>query len=268
MHPPLITAITPTVCALLGIDPPNLSDRQVLREVIQAAKRQLGGRVVERCLIFAPDAIGAWLSQKYPATLAELVTHAPLRVLLRSVLPPKTPVCWASVFTGALPEVHGIRQYERPVLQCDTLFDALLRAGRRVAIAAVADSSMEKIFRGRDMDYFVEPYDPEVTERVRNLLEVGAHDLIVAYQQRYDDVMHKTTPESVEALRAVKTHIDAFGLLAAAFSRHWAAYDRAIMWLTDHGTHIDATTGKGTHGDDIPADMVVEHFFGFQSAKE
>jgi hypothetical protein len=38
---------------------------------------------------------------------------------------------------------------------------------------------------------------------VLNLLEVGAHDIIVAYQQQYDDVMHKTTPESIDALHAL-----------------------------------------------------------------
>ena len=263
----LITSITPTLCALFAIEPPSLSHRQYLPEVIQASHAELSGRVVQRCLIFAPDAIGAWLAEKYPSTFDEVARHAPLRLRLRSVVPPKTPVCWASVFTGALPVIHGIRPVSpRPVFHGDTLFDALVRAGKRVAIVAVTDSSMDRVFRGRDLDYFAERYDPEVTDRVLNLIEVGAHDIIVAYQQEYDDLIHKTTPESIEALHAVEHHVEAFRLLAGAFSKQWRNYDRAIMWLTDHGTHVDATTGNGTHGEDIPADMIVEHFFGFQPA--
>ena len=263
----LITSITPTVCALLGVDPPSLSDRSYLPEVIEASSTQLSGRIVQRCLIFAPDAMGAWLAAKYPSKFDEVARHAPLRLRLRSVVPPKTPVCWASVFTGALPEMHGIRPVSpRPVFHGDTLFDTMVRAGKRVAIVSVTDSSMDRVFRGREVDYFAERYDPEVTDCVLNLLEAGTHDIIVAYQQEYDDLMHKTTPEGVEALRAVDHHVEAFHVIAGAFSKQWRDYDRAIMWLTDHGTHVDAASGKGTHGDDIPEDMMVEHFFGFRRA--
>lgn len=264
---PAITAITPTVCALLGIEPPGLSDCEPLPEVLEARGGKLGTRPVQRCLVFCPDAIGAWLPEKYPSMFDDVVTHAPQRVRLRSVIPPKTPVCWTSVFTGALPEIHGIRPVNpRPTFHGDTLFDGLMRARKKVAIVAVIDSSMDRVFRGRDIDYYAEPYDPEVTDRVLSLLNAGNHDIIVAYQQEYDDVMHQTTPESTEALRAVEHHVEAFRVVADAFSTRWRSYDRAIMWLTDHGTHVDASTGKGTHGDDIPEDMAVEHFFGFQPA--
>jgi len=264
---PLITSITPTLSALLRIELPSLSLQQFLPEVIAAANAQIPGRPVQRCLLFCPDAIGAWLVEKYPTRFVDVMTHAPTRVSLRSVVPPKTPVCWASVFTGALPEIHGIQPVEpRPVFHGDTLFNALIRARKRTAIVAVTDSSMDRVFRGRDLDYFAERYDPEVTDRVLSLLEDGTHDIIVAYQQEYDDVMHKTTPESPDALRALDNHLEAFGALASAFSTHWRYHDRAITWITDHGTHVDATTGRGTHGEDIPADMLVEHFFGFHPA--
>jgi predicted AlkP superfamily phosphohydrolase/phosphomutase len=69
----------------------------------------------------------------------EVVSFAPIEISLQSVTPPKTPVCFASLFTGAAPDQHGIRKYEKPVLKCDTLFDALIRAGKRGAIVAVRD---------------------------------------------------------------------------------------------------------------------------------
>src|SRR5258706_14345046 len=54
---------------------------------------------------------------------------------------------------------HGIKRYERPVLSCDTIFDALARAGKKVAIVAVRDSSIDLIFRERPIDYFSPTYD-------------------------------------------------------------------------------------------------------------
>ena len=121
-----------------------------------------------------------------------VVSASDVQVELRSMTPPKTPVCFASMFTGAPPEVHGIRKYERPVLTCDTLFDALARAGKRAAIVAVRDCSMDIIFRSRPIDYFTEDYDPQVTERALELVRDGNHDFIVAYNQEYDDTLHRT----------------------------------------------------------------------------
>lgn len=263
----LITAITPTVAALLGIDPPSLSEREPLEEVIRAGSAELAGKAVQRSLIFCPDAIGAWLAEKYRDMFREVVERAPLRLRLRSVLPPKTPVCWASIFTGALPRVHGIQPVSpRPTFHSDSLFDALVRARKQTAIVAVTDSSMDRVFRGRDLDYFAERYDPQVTDRVVELLEAGDHEVIVAYVQEYDDLMHQTTPESAVALRAVEHHVESFRAIADAYSKYWRGADRGLMWLTDHGTHVNPTTGRGTHGDDIPEDMMVEHYFGFQRA--
>ena len=59
------------------------------------------------------------------------------------------------MFTGALPEAHGIRQYEKPVLEFDTIFDSIIRAGKRAAIESVDDSSIAKIFLEQNIDYLI-----------------------------------------------------------------------------------------------------------------
>lgn len=256
-----IASLTATVSALLGIEPPALARHSALVPFLQAATER-GLVPVEKCLVYAPDALGEWLYRKHTALFAAVQEHAPISVLLRAVMPPVTPVCFASMFTGALPEDHGIRRYERPVLRCDTLFDALLRAERKVAIVAVRNCSMDLIFRERAMDYFSEPYDAEVEERARALLAQGQHDVLVVYQQAYDDALHGTTPESPQALQALRDHIASFARLAAAFDRHWGNFRRAIFFTPDHGAHVDSATGRGTHGQGIPEDMFVRHFFG------
>jgi hypothetical protein len=255
--------VTPTLCRLLGLDVPALCAVPPLDLVLRAAEARLGGSRIERCLIYAPDAIGDHLQAGYPRLFSEIARLAPVTVPLRAVFPPKTPVCFASMFTGAAPAAHGIRQYEQPVLRCDTLFDALVRAGRRVAIVAVTGSSIDRIFRERDLDYYSETYDQEVTARAMALLEADRHELILVYHQEYDDLLHETTPFSDGAILAFRHHVAAFGALVCAADKYWVCHDRVIIFAPDHGAHLDSKTMTGTHGEDIPQDMELTHFYSF-----
>jgi hypothetical protein len=262
-----ITSLTPTVCQLMGLPPPQTTTCSGLDRVANAADRIFGGKSVERCLIFCPDAIGAHLWNRRELDFGTILNTAPLQVPLRSVVPPKTPVCFASMFTGAPPEIHGIRRYERPVLGCDTLFDALLRGNKRVAIIAVRDSSIDLIFRGRCLDYFSETYDAEVLERALQLVQSAEHEVIVAYQQEYDDTLHRTTPLSDECIRAARNHFDAFEALSCAVRQSWGQNRRSVIFAPDHGAHIDPASGHGDHGDDSPEDMHLFHCYGLEPAQ-
>jgi hypothetical protein len=260
-----ITALTPTVCKLMGVPPPQTATCSSLDGISGAADRVFGGQSAEKCLIFCPDAIGAHLWSRPELDFGNILKTAPMRLELRSVIPPKTPVCFASMFTGAPPEIHGIRRYERPVLSCDTLFDAVLRAKRRVAIVAVRNSSIDLIFRGRALDYFSEAYDSEVLDRALQLVRATDHDLIIAYQQEYDDTLHRTTPLSDECLRAAQNHLDAFDRLAETVRESWRPFRRALIFAPDHGAHLDPATGRGDHGENSPEDMHLFHCYGLQA---
>ena len=262
-----ITSVTPTICKLMKIAPPSCSDGDIIQSLIERAEvKQISQ--IEKCLLYAPDAIGTHLYKKYSDLFAGVLQHAPIEVSLCSVVPPKTPVCFASMFTGAMPDMHGIQEYKKPVLKCDTLFDALIRGGKKVAIVAVANSSIDCIFRDRKIDYFSEIYDEQVTSRAIQLIEANEHDFIVAYHQEYDDTLHKSTPESEEAIEAVKNHVDSFVKIAKYCELAWRKYDRLIMFTPDHGAHVDPDTGRGTHGKDIPEDMEICHFCNIASGNE
>ncbi|MCU0610920.1 MAG: alkaline phosphatase family protein [Candidatus Eisenbacteria bacterium] len=263
-HNHTIAALAPTLSALFGVETPMVSQASPLPDIVREARTALQDEPLHRCLVYAPDAVGLHLLQPMGHLFEEIRAIAPTEVHLRSMIPSKTPVCFASMFTGALPEVHGIRRPERPVLRCDTLFDALLRAGRRVAIVAVAGSSIDLIFRERAMDYFSEDYDPEVTEATLSLLELDHHDLIVAYHQEYDDALHETTPFSPRALRAAERHVAAFRDLAAMAGKVWRRHHHVVVFTPDHGACIDPVTGRGTHGGDSPEEMDVAHLWGFR----
>ncbi len=257
-----ISTLTATVSSLFGIPFPTLAKTPPIRQVIENARRSLRGKPVDKCLIFAPDALGAHLEEKCEMEFAKIRRICPLEIPLLSMFPSKTPVCFASMFTGAAPQKHGIMQYEKPVLKCDTLFDAMIRAGRNPAIVAVRDSSMDVIFRQRKMLFFSENHDTDTTSRTKQLLHANRMDLIVCYQQEYDDCLHRTQPFSREALQAVSNHIHSFLELAAAARKAWSAYNYVLIVAPDHGAHTDPVSGRGTHGDDIAEDMDLHHWYG------
>jgi len=258
-----LTYFAATVSALLQIEPPALANPAGAAEVIAQARSAFGPAPVRRLLVFAPDAIGMHLADRCAQDFALLRQHAPVEVELRSVTPSITPVCFASLFTGAAPEVHGYQVYDKPVVTCDTIFDALRRAGLRVAIVAVQHSSIDLMYRERKIDYFIEQYDPQVTKRVLKLLQADEHDFILAYHQQYDDLLHQTEPFSAECLAACRSHAASFARLAQAAAQHWRGHRYALAVTPDHGAHFDESLGIGMHGTELPADLELRHFWGF-----
>lgn len=253
-----VTAVAATLLAALGVKG-GLEAAAAAPDARALALLPPGG--VKKILVYAPDAIGRRMVTVHPELFAGFAAAGFKRLDLRSVYPPKTPVCFASMFSGLPPAGHGITQYEKPQLACRTVFDALPAAGLKAAIVAVKDSSMDLIFRGRPVDYHSEADDAAVTARALALIEAGAHDFILAYHQEYDDVLHEATPWTPEAVTAAGRHAAAFLELAAAFDKKWAGTPRAALFAPDHGAHIDKATGKGAHGDDCPADMDLAHFW-------
>jgi len=256
-----IASVAGTVLRLLGADGGLEPGAAAADERVLAGAP--GGRV-KKVLVYAPDAIGLGMVGRLPGLFNELDSAGFLKFPVRSVFPPKTPVCFASMFSGLAPEGHGIRRYEKPALACKTVFDALPAAGLRAAIVAVKDSSIDLIFKGRKADYFSEPDDKAATARALELIAAGAHDLLLVYHQEYDDLLHAGDPWGQAAKEAVERHVRAFQALAEAFDKRWAGVPRAVLFAPDHGAHKDPATGQGAHGDDCSEDMDVLHFWKFR----
>jgi hypothetical protein len=238
-----IRRVAPTIARAMGVRAPDI-----------CTARPVASRRVERVFVFAVDSVPRRLLTRLPKTRALLGSPR----VVSAVYPPVTPVCFASMFTGAPPRAHGIVRYSKPVLACETVFDTLAEAGRRVAIVSVARQSMDRIFRKRPIDYFSERYDPQVVSRALALIAADRHDVIVAYNQAYDDADHATHPTSARALRALALYDASAARLVAACGRHWSAHPRLFVWATDHGCHVE--DGRGTHGRRIPQDMRVPLF--------
>lgn len=251
-----------TLCGILGVPAPAYADKNRLAPLTQFASRG-SDAVPPRLLIYDPDAVALWLWQKYPDLFLPVMKHTQLALPMRTVMPSVTPVCFGTIYTGALPEVHGIMRYEKPVIRIDTFFDALIRAGRRPVIYSTTDCSMSRIFLGRDMDYVTVDglYCFDAAMREFDAPDASLHDVVIVYEGNYDAVMHREGVNSEAALNELKLNADHFDRLVTRAMARWAGRPALYGWVTDHGCH-DTEIGRGTHGTDLEDDLNVIHFWG------
>ncbi len=257
-----ITSIASTVCELFGIDTAKATEKP--NELITAlAEKKLGKEKIDRAVLYNPDAVALWLYQKYTNMFTKAAVRSDLAVPMLSVMPSVTPVCFASMYTGVMPEVHGIRKYEKPVLSTTTLFDYFIKAGKKCAIVSTEGDSISMIFLEREMDYFIYDTPDEVNKKAHELIDEDIYDLIVIYNGNYDGTMHKHGPEAEESMKALRHNIDAYAALADAVEEKWKHHNVFYGFMPDHGCHeIDGECGS--HGLDMDEDMNVIHFYSIK----
>ena len=258
-----ITQVASTVDALLGA-PCHGGMAPPLLPVLQQAARSLSGPC-DRVFLYNPDAIAQWIYAGHRPLFAPLEVRADLGLGMLSVYPPVTPACFASMYSGLPPEVHGIQSYIKPVLAVDTVFDDLPQAGRRAAIVSTAGDSISLIFGGRDVDYYIFPTVAQCNRKAMEPIEEDRYHLIVLYNGNYDYRMHRGGPETPWALQALKANINTYCLLHDAIREKWQRHNTALVFATDHGCHRQYGF-LGRHGIDDPCDMHIRHFWRFLPA--
>ncbi|NMA20709.1 MAG: hypothetical protein GX927_09025 [Lentisphaerae bacterium] len=263
-----IADFTPTICSLWGLPCPQQNQANAIQPVLQAAQRILGaGRKLTKTMLFCPDAIGDVLWKAYPEDFAPLHEIADVRVPVASVMPSVTPVCFASIFSGASPQVHGIQEYCKPVLTVNTIFDVFAAAGKKVAVIATNNCSIDKIFRDRPIDYYSLSRNERAFETCKILLSSQLdYDLLLCYDGGYDSSLHKTGCRSEASLAAMRTSIRRFSELASLLKQLWKKEDWLLTFTPDHGGH-DLENGKGSHGTDCFDDMVINHLYCFGASE-
>ena len=272
-----IADLTPTVCHLFGVSEPKECGGTVIPEIADQADKLMGGEgKTERAVLFCADAMGENQRRRFPEDFEKIEKTAGFRIRSVSVMPSVTPVCYGSIFSGAAPCVHGIMKYEKPVLQVETLFDVFSKAGKNVAVAACNDCSIDRIFRGRQVDYYsfhgslpgepgagndaLQRADRKAYELTLELIAKDEYDLIVCYMTDYDHQMHLHGPFSPEAAAQAHLAAERFSGLREAMDRYWANYNRMLVFVPDHGGHSTDET-HGGHGSDLPEDMLVSHYY-------
>ena len=259
-----------TLCAALaysiGIEPPKQAAAPN-PELCKYVDETFGNKKADRIFMYNPDAIARWIYEKYSTMLYEVKKRTDLELPLCTVMPSVTPVCFGTMYTGAQPEVHGIRTYAKPVITIDTIFDALIRSGKKPAIVSTANDSMSKIYLEREMDYFICPSVEKVNATAAELIIKDEHDFIAVYNGNYDAYMHKFGPESTDSLGELRTNSKAFGMFAELIASNWKKHNTLIGFAMDHGCHeIDG--GCGSHGLDMDEDLNIVHRYKAIKAEE
>lgn len=257
-----------TLCGALayamGIEAPAMAAAP-LEALTAYVDEKLQGRKADRIFMYNPDAVAQWVHEKYPQLVKEMVQHTELECPFCAVMPSVTPVCFGTMYTGAQPEVHGIRQYEKPVIRIDTIFDAMIRAGKKCVIVAYGQCSLSKIFLERDMDYFIYSTVDEVNAKAAEIILRDEYDFVVVYNGNYDTIMHRNGPESAEALGELRANVRTFAMFAEMIKNHWQKHDTLIGFAMDHGCHeIDG--GCGSHGLDMEEDLNIMHRYALYPA--
>ena len=265
-----IADLTPTVCRLFGVPEPEECAGEVISAVAdQADKLMEGEGLTERGVLFCADALGDVQREHFPADFAAIERVAGFRIPSISMKPSVTPVCYASIFSGAAPCAHGIMKYEKPVLGVDTLFDAFARAGRRVAILSVCNCSIDTIFRRRAVDYYSfhtqRPGDYTAADQLavdftRRFIAEDSYDLIVCYMTNYDHQMHHHGPYSPETTEQAHLAAERFAAIHEAMEGGWSGYNRLLAFVPDHGGHATDET-HGGHGTELDDDMLLSHYY-------
>ena len=250
-----ITQTASTILTLLGITP----ESRMAPPIRQVLDRQ---NSCGRIFVYNPDAIAMWIYEKYIRYFIELEKDMDLKLPMLSVMPPVTPVCFGSMYSGLTPAEHGIQKYEKPVLTVPTVFDLLPNAGKKAAIVSTDGDSISKIFLNRKIDYFIYPSKESCNQKALELIEQNSHDLIVLYNGDYDYQMHRHTPEGKKALKALAENIATFQELESSIRTYWTAHKSALIFAPDHGCH-KVSGFWGNHGQNRPCDMNIMHFYRF-----
>ncbi len=252
-----------TLCSALagamGIEAPQCAaDPNSL--VAEYVSKAFNGEGADRIFMYNPDAIGQWIYEKYPQLLAEAIEQTELRVPFCTVMPSVTPVCFGTMYTGAQPSVHGIQKYEKPVIAIDTIFDALIRAGKRPVIIAQENCSLAKIYLEKDMDYFIYNTIEEINAKAVQVIMEDKYDFVVVYNGNYDSTMHKCGPESVRALAELRANSRTFGIFSELIKKYWKHHNTLVGFSMDHGCH-EIDDECGSHGLDMPEDLNIVHLY-------
>ncbi len=260
-----ITSVAATVAEAMGIekDEKFLPSNPLVNALVE---KKFGGKKADRVVLYNPDAVALWLYQKYTEKFTSAALESDLALPMLSVMPSVTPVCFGSMYTGVMPETHGIKKYVKPVLKIETIFDMLIKAGKKPAIVSTANDSISKIFLEREMDYFIYDTIAEVNEKALSLIDEDVYDLIVIYNGNYDGTMHREGTESPEALAALEQNVAFYTEIVEKIKVQWKNHNVLYGFLPDHGCH-DVDSGSGSHGLDMEEDMNVIHFYGAKKAE-
>lgn len=242
-----MTCIAPTVCSLLGIRSPAQSDNNIIDEIING----IGNQGKMAVIVLDAFGVATWKSFEDLTPNFNLVAHQHL-LHVRSVLPSKTPVNFATIATGAPSEVHTIRDRSEPLI-VETIFHVVSEASMKSAAVGRMTSTMG-ILLSKFADYKCVAESNTDEELVRlgiEIIQEKSPEYLIMQILDVDDKGHKFGLESDEIREAVSDVDRRLGDLLP----HLAERGYGLMVLADHGAH--QSNGRATHDGSVEDDVIV-----------
>jgi len=245
----------PTVCEIFGLRNPQPCEAKALRQIVEAMghPRQMVTVVFDG---FGTAALEAH-RQSCPNLRSMCNTHY-LEIL--SVRPPKTPVNFATMATGASQRVHKIHEKTDP-LDVETLFQVFEESGLSTCVAARRTGSPAFLFSRRASHAAISQSnrDAEVLDLALRAFSRHQPTFTMLQFLDIDEVEHEVGPFGRGVSGAVSETDQRLGKLIRAV----AAAAGTMMVLADHGQHEvtveqngkPATRGK--HDGTSPQDFLV-----------
>jgi len=242
-----MVSIAPTVGRLLNVRPPAQSAGVVVDEIID----DMG--LHDRIAVVVLDAFGIATWKRYEGLTPNFNLIANQHLLhVRSVLPPKTPVNFATMVTGAPSDVHNIRDRAEP-LNVETIFHVLSEASMKSAAVGRA-SSTAGILLSRFADYkgiAASNLDEEVLQLAVEIVRERSPEFIIMQLLDIDDAGHKFGLAGDE-IRTAASDIDRH---LGELLPYLAEGGYGLIVLADHGAH--QVGEKATHDGSSEYDLVV-----------
>jgi len=266
-----LTHVAATIADLFNVERPKQSEDPLL--YVEDTLRDLCREPFDRLFIQNPDCMAQWMMEKYPDAMYPVLKNTQISVPFSSVMPSVTPVNFGTIYTGAMPSVHGITEYRKPVITIDSLFDCLIRAGKKIALLGSKGCSMSNIWLERDIDYFVIDSEEDRAGKTRDLIIEDKYDVIVIWTGKYDTYDHKYGPEEAHSVSAFYQQGQLFDYFVDNIRRNWKKHNTMVCFATDHGCHAVEPTEEnhnhyGDHGSDDPKDLNVVHYYGVIKTNE
>jgi len=242
-----MTSIAPTISKLLGIRPPSQSAGEIIVEIVDDMHRQ------EMLAAVVFDAFGIATWKRYEKLTPNFNLIAQNNLLhIRSVLPAKTPVNFATMVTGTPSDVHRIRDRSE-TLNVETIFHVISEASGKSAAIGRANSTVG-ILLSKFADYndvAASDLDDEVFQIAARILEEKEPNFILMQLLDVDDAGHSFGLES-DSFRTAISDIDSH--LGKLFP-YLAKGGYGLMVLADHGAHQSGV--KANHDGSVEDDMIV-----------
>jgi predicted AlkP superfamily pyrophosphatase or phosphodiesterase len=250
-----MTCVAPTISKILGLRIPQQATGSIISEVLESLKD------IERIAVLAPDALGFLTWKRWKKHMPFLTSLASIHLLvLRSVMPSKTPVNFATIVSGCEISNHRVHTYD-DCFQCETLFDIIRKEGWKSAGVGQKDYTGSRLLgRNADICGVGEPGGDEGVEK--QILEISSKQnphFIIAQLGRTDDVFHcygVTSPKVIPHLKEMDDRLQ-------RLVKHLKDYRYGILILSDHGQHDFYCLGdtsmppRGTHHTDSDEDCLV-----------